>query len=249
MAKEKAAGTCKSNSLITTEKLENILWRLLDGLSRSIQRGQLTGAWLSVFPTIVNGTELSAEEFRDALTICYGELPSNIPHKCDGCDAHFALQHALGCKKGGLVNVFCHNKVRDKLAVRNKSLIQSCYFAEGEKASAAKETNQQEPTTQEASLGDRFGDLLIQTFWTRGTDCILDVHVTDTDAKSYCKCPPAKVLESQEREKQWKYQSQERENNGSISRIAASNDIISLLLYVQWTYCLDEKLLLEFYVI
>jgi hypothetical protein len=42
-------------------------------------------------------------------------------------------------------------------------------------------------------------------FWTRGTDCILDVRVTNTDAKSYCKHPPAKVLESQEREKKRKY--------------------------------------------
>jgi hypothetical protein len=40
---------------------------------------------------------------------------------------------------------------------------------------------------------------------TRGTNCILDVRVTDTaDAKSYCKRPPAKVLEKQEREKKRK---------------------------------------------
>jgi hypothetical protein len=51
----------------------------------------------------------------DALTIRYGELPSNFPLKCDGCDAHFTLQHALGCKKGGLVIVW-HNEVQDELA-------------------------------------------------------------------------------------------------------------------------------------
>jgi hypothetical protein len=31
------------------------------------------------------------------------------------------------------------------------------------------------------------------------------VHVTDTDAKTYCKRDPAKVLESQEKEKKRKY--------------------------------------------
>jgi hypothetical protein len=70
----------------------------------------LTGAWLSVLPSIVNGTELSAEEFHDALTIRYGELPSNFPYKLDGCDAHFTLQHALGCKISGLA-IFRHNEV------------------------------------------------------------------------------------------------------------------------------------------
>jgi hypothetical protein len=39
----------------------------------------------------------------------------------------------------------------------------------------------------------------------RGTDCILDVRVTDTDSKSYCKRTPSKVLESQEKEKKRKY--------------------------------------------
>jgi hypothetical protein len=109
MAEEKAA-TRESDLLISTKKLENIVRRLPEGLGQSIQRGQLTGAWLSVLPSIVNGMELSAEEFYDALTIRYNELPSNFPHKCDGCDAHFTLQHALGCKKGGIV-IFCQNKV------------------------------------------------------------------------------------------------------------------------------------------
>jgi hypothetical protein len=157
----------------------------------------------------------TAEEFRDALIIRYGELPSNFPQKCDGCDAHFTLQHALACKKGGLV-IFRHNKVRDKLthlatkaftpsAVCNKPLIRSGHVADDEKALAPNGTNQHEPTTQEATPEDERGDLLIRAFWTRGTDCILDVRVTDMDAKSYCKQPPAKVIETQEKEKKRKY--------------------------------------------
>jgi hypothetical protein len=185
-------------------------------LSRSIKRGKETGAWLSVLPSIVNGTELSAEEFRDALTIRYGELPSNFPTHCDGCDAHFTLQHALACKKGGLV-IFRHNEVRDELAhlatkaftpsaVRDEPLILSGRVAEKVKPlEPSSANNQQEPTTQEAAPEDERGDLLIRGFWAKGTDCILDVRVTDTDAKSYCKRPPAKVLATQEKEKKRKY--------------------------------------------
>jgi hypothetical protein len=33
------------------------------------------------------------------------------------------------------------------------------------------------------------GDLLIRGFWERGTDCIIDVRVTDTDAKSNLEGP------------------------------------------------------------
>jgi hypothetical protein len=108
---------------------------------------ELTGAWLTIFPSIINGTELSAEEFHDVLIIQYGELLSNFPLKCDGCNAHFTLQHALGCKKGGLV-IFRHKEVQDTLAhsahlatktftpsaVHDEPLIRSNCIFEDEKA-------------------------------------------------------------------------------------------------------------------
>jgi hypothetical protein len=47
--------------------------------------------------------------------------------------------------------------------------------------------------------------VLLRGFWARGTDCIVDVHVTNTDVKSYCKRPPDKVLESGEQIKKKKY--------------------------------------------
>ena len=39
-------------------------------------------------------------------------------------------------------------------------------------------------------------NLLIRGFWARvSTDCILDLRVTDADAKTYSKREPVKVLE------------------------------------------------------
>jgi hypothetical protein len=56
----------------------------------------------------------------------------------------------------------------------------------------------------------------------------LDVRVTDTDAKSYRKRAPAKVLESQEKER-----------NESIWSHASNIVVTSPLLSAQWMVCLD----------
>jgi len=48
---------------------------------------------------------------------------------------------------------------------------------------------------------DKGGDLLIRGFWDSQMSTIVDVRITDTDAKSYCTKDPAKVLEQHEREK------------------------------------------------
>jgi hypothetical protein len=50
------------------------------------------------------------------------------------------------------------------------------------------------------------GDILIRGLWTRGTDCIIDVHSsTDANAKSNWSKDPIKVLATHEREKKKKY--------------------------------------------
>ena len=46
---------------------------------------------------------LSPSEFRDALAIRYHQPLSKVPADCDGCGAEFTLQHALDCRKGGLI--------------------------------------------------------------------------------------------------------------------------------------------------
>ena len=58
--------------------------------------------------------DLSAMEFRDALSIRYCRTSLALPALCDGCGAPFTLEHALDYKKVGLVTLR-HDKVRDAL--------------------------------------------------------------------------------------------------------------------------------------
>jgi hypothetical protein len=60
-------------------KLASILSPLSKDQCRTIKRGQHTGAWLSALPSTLNGMELSAQEFRDAVSIRYRLTPSDLP--------------------------------------------------------------------------------------------------------------------------------------------------------------------------
>jgi glutaredoxin-related protein len=62
-----------------------------------------------------NGTELSAQEFRDALLVRYTRCPPDLPIQCGGCQQKFSVCHALECKRGGLV-ISRHNEIRDELS-------------------------------------------------------------------------------------------------------------------------------------
>jgi hypothetical protein len=77
---------------------------------RTILRGKETGQWLSVLPSAVNGTELSSQEFRDALLLRNARCPPDLQIRCDGCQQKFSVHHALECKRGGLV-ISGHNYI------------------------------------------------------------------------------------------------------------------------------------------
>ena len=77
-------------------------------------RAKDTGAWLWVMPSYYHGTDLSAQEFRDALHLRYARTPPDLPSSCDGCGQSFTMDHALECQHGGLV-IIRHNEVRDEL--------------------------------------------------------------------------------------------------------------------------------------
>ena len=63
----------------------------------------------------VNGTELGAQEWCEALFLRYGLDPPDLPTYCDSCNAKFTICHALDCKRGGLFTAR-HNEIWDGVA-------------------------------------------------------------------------------------------------------------------------------------
>jgi hypothetical protein len=139
----------------------------------------------------------------------------DFPAHCDECDVGFTLQHALCCKKGGLV-ISCHNEIRDGLihmtgkamtpsAICDRPLIQTGCIAENTTACPTKCNDCKSEERAEATGKSECGDLILLGFWAGRTGCIMDVYVTDMKAKSYCNRLPEKVLETGKKEKKKKY--------------------------------------------
>jgi hypothetical protein len=82
---------------------------------RKILRGKETSQWLLVLPSTVNGTELSAQEFSDALLLQYAHYPPGLPVQCNGCQQKSSVRYVLECKCSGLV-ISMRNDIRDELS-------------------------------------------------------------------------------------------------------------------------------------
>jgi hypothetical protein len=116
--------------------------------------------------------------------------------------------------EGGLV-ISRHNEIQDELSnLASNTLFPSAVHDEPRihtSCPAKKKTDLEEypgnPVTHNLckSRREECGDLLIHGLWARQTDCIIDICVTDTDAKSNLSRDPVKVLEAQEREKKRKH--------------------------------------------
>jgi hypothetical protein len=204
-----------------TEEYETTLKEILSKMdtdsARTVQRGVHCGQWLSVMPSKVNGTELSTREFRDNLQLRYARSPGDLPDRCDGCGAPFTIQHSLGCKSGGLI-IQRHNEIAGELiewaakalspsAVRVEPLIlhDSTPTQEDEPPLDTPNANQKTNTQHPIANDSKRGDILIRGLFERGTECIIDVRVTDLDCKSSRNTDPDKVLKRHERQKKAKY--------------------------------------------
>ena len=148
---------------------------------------------------------------RDALSLRYHRPLLKTPAHCDGCGKEFSFQHALDCKKGGLVTQR-HNEVRDAL---------------GDLAAIVYK-HVREPIVQEAddSSGRSalIADLSIRGVWQPQTAALLDVRVVDTDAQSYASCTVDAVLCSAEQEKKRKYSAAVEERHASFTPFVVSVD-------------------------
>ena len=194
----------KANQRRATEgRLAAILAASRPMEKRRITRSATTGAWLSTRPSLLNGSDLSAEEFRDGVRLRLGLTPTSLPPRCDGCGERFSTEHAMSCRKGGLI-LHRHNdlvatwgqlcgQAHTPSTVSDEPLIQTSQDVQAAGA------NRTEPTPELR------GDIAVHGFWTRGTTAIFDVRVTDTDAPSNRNTAPAKVLQRHEAEKKAKY--------------------------------------------
>ena len=171
---------------------------------RRIQRSASTGAWLTTMPNLLNGSDLSAEEFRDGLRLRLGLTPTAMPPRCDGCGERFTTEHAMSCRKGGLIlhrhndmvhtwGHLCGHQAHTPSTVSDEPLINSS------RDTPLDGTNCTEPSPELR------GDLAVHGFWTRGQTAIFDVRITDTDQPSNRNTAPSKVLLRQEKEKKDKY--------------------------------------------
>jgi hypothetical protein len=153
-------------------------------------------------------------EFRDALLLRYARCPPDLPSHCNGCLQKFSVCHALKCKTGGLV-ISRHNEIRDELSdlaakalspssVSDEPKIHNGRTLEGKIAGDVKENPIKRLFCNSKGMEDR-GDILIRGLWARGTDCIIDVRITDVNVKSNRSKDPVKVLATHEREKKKKY--------------------------------------------
>ena len=205
------AGAKARKERVDSEK--ELVKEWMEGASKAtkkqLERIGECGAWIVLQPNRLNGTCLSAEEWRDNARIRYGIKPAGLCTHCDGCGAGFTIEHGLSCKKGGLVGIR-HDDVRDEagalaamaLTSSKVSYEPTIYFGRGVTASQPTTT---QATGRNAPGDDARGDVKIHGLWEKGSDCILDIRITDTDARSYQSSSSRKVLERAAKEKKDKY--------------------------------------------
>lgn len=115
----------------------------------------------------------------------------------------FTVEHAMSCKKGGLV-LLRHNDVAaewsqlclqalSKGAISDEPIIQNSQDV------------RQAGADRTAPLPELRGDIGVAGFWRRGTMTVFDVRVTDTDSPSVRTQDPVKILRRHETEKKTKY--------------------------------------------
>eukprot|EP00731_Ephydatia_muelleri_P034031 Em0045g16a len=200
--------------MMQTMECDSVLVSLGNDTRRAVQRAidGKTSAWLTVMPIACNHFDLSSVEFRDALSLRYHRPLLKTPGHCDGCGEEFSFQHALDCKKGGLVTQR-HNEVRDAL---------------GDLVAIVYKDVVREPIVQEADDSSGrpalIADLSIRGVWQPQTAALLDVRVVDTDTQSYASCTVDAVLCSAEQEKKRKYSAAVEDRRASFTPFVVSVD-------------------------
>jgi hypothetical protein len=163
-------------------------------------RATETGIWLNAIPSSLNGTILTADEFRDSTRIRLGLPLLHLPPSCDGCGEPFGLAHSQICKKGGLVTLR-----HEDLKAEFTSLLSSAFTPGAVRDEPLIHTYRGPGAAAAGSEAELRGDIATHGFWRRGMTTIFNVRISDTDAASYSGLDPRKVLARQEKSKKEKY--------------------------------------------
>uniref|UniRef100_A0A0K8TJ54 Reverse transcriptase domain-containing protein n=2 Tax=Lygus hesperus TaxID=30085 RepID=A0A0K8TJ54_LYGHE len=173
---------------------------------------RITGSsqWLSVLPTAADGFDLSATQFRDALSLRYAHTPQGLPMSCDGCGSPFDVSHALNCKKGGIVKRG-HDDVRDVVAGI---------------ANLAWGSTVIEPVLRESANGHPalVGDIMVNGVWESGRPAFFDNRIVNADAASYLPQDWHQTARSAANAKHAKYDQAAEERRGSFTPLVCSCD-------------------------
>jgi hypothetical protein len=65
-----------------------------------LKEAELSGAWLTVAPSVCHNTILLRQEFVCVANLWYGFTPQNLPTICNGCGKAFSINHMQECKLG-----------------------------------------------------------------------------------------------------------------------------------------------------
>ena len=152
---------------------------------------------------------------------------------CDGCGGDFSIQHALACKKRGLITLR-HNEIRDAVGD-----LASFYWKDIRREPIIREGV---PDNQTTTL---YADLLIRGVWNSQESAAFDVRVTDTDAESYSGRSTESILRSAEQEKKQKYKDACQERHISFTPLVISVDGVLGAEFNQFLKRLGEGLSLK----